>query len=78
MAGHAEPTGNGSTRSVFFRFRKTEPLMDSHLTSVTEHEENWWGIVGLAYALLSAASGIAEKSSFPWERYPPYFKRDTQ
>ncbi|MDM8544121.1 hypothetical protein QUF90_23845 [Desulfococcaceae bacterium HSG9] len=26
----------------FFRFRKTEPLMDFHLTSVTEHVENRW------------------------------------
>ncbi len=24
----------------FFRFGKTKPLMDSYLTSVTEHEEN--------------------------------------
>ncbi len=61
----------------FFRFRKTEPLLDSYKTSVTEHEENWWEIVGLAYALLFAASGIAEKSCCPWERYLPYFKRDT-
>jgi len=61
----------------FFRFGKTKLLMDSYLTSVTEHEENWWEIVGLAYAQLFAASGIAEKSSYPWERYLPYFKRDT-
>ena len=45
--------------------------------SKTEHEENWWEIVGLAYAQLYAASGIAEKSCHPWERYLPYFKRDT-
>ncbi len=61
----------------FFRFGKTKLLMDSYQTSETEHEENWWIIAGLAYAQLFAASGIAEKSSHPWERYLPYFKRET-
>ncbi len=61
----------------FFRFGKTKLFMDSYQTSETEHEENWWEIVGLAYAQLFAASGIAEKSRHPWERYLPYFKRDT-
>ncbi len=60
-----------------FRFGKTKLLMDSYQTSETEHEENWWEIVGLAYAQLFAASGLAEKSCHPWERYLPYFKRDT-
>ncbi len=62
----------------FFRFGKTELFMDSYQTSVTEHEENRWEIVGPAYALLFAASGIAQKSCCPWERYPPYFKRDNE
>ncbi len=61
----------------FFRFGKTKLLMDAYQTSVTEHEENWQEIAGLAYALLFAASGIAEKSCCPWERYLPYYKRDT-
>jgi len=60
----------------FFRFGKTKLLMGAYQTPETEHEENWWEIVGLAYAQLFAASGIAEKSCCPWERYLPYYNRD--
>ncbi|MDM8542432.1 hypothetical protein QUF90_15260 [Desulfococcaceae bacterium HSG9] len=35
------------------------------------------GITGPAYAQLFAASGIAEKSCNTWERYLPYFRRNT-
>ncbi len=61
----------------FFRFGKNRLLMGSYQTPETEHEENWWVIAALAYALLLAASGIAMPGCHPWERYLPNFKRDS-
>ena len=61
----------------FFRFGKNRLLIDSYQTPETEHEENWWSIVALAYVQLFAASGIAMPGCHPWERYLPNFKRDS-
>ncbi len=36
----------------FFRFGKNRLLLDDYQTPVTEHEENWWEIVFIAYAML--------------------------
>lgn len=58
----------------FFRFGKNRLLMDSYQTPVVEHEENWWEIAGLSYALLWAAATIARKNLRPWERYLPVAK----
>ena len=61
----------------FFRFGKNRLLMGSYQTPETEHEENWWVIAALAYALLLAASGIAMPGCHPWERYLRNFKRNS-
>ena len=53
----------------FFRFGKQRLLMDKFQTPDTEHEENWWEIVGLAYFQLWLASPLAQNLPRPWERY---------
>ena len=43
--------------------------MDKFQTPDTEHEENWWEIVGLAYFQLWMANPLAQNLPRPWERY---------
>lgn len=58
----------------FFRFGKRRLLMASYQTSIVEHEENWWQIVGLAYVQLYVGAPLAQNLPRPWERYLPQSK----
>jgi hypothetical protein len=58
----------------FFRFGKHKLLMASYQTPDVEHEQNWWEIVGLAYALLYVEAPLAKNIPRPWERYLPQVK----
>jgi hypothetical protein len=58
----------------FFRFGKHKLLMASYQTPDVEHEQNWWEIVGLAYALLYVQAPLAQNIPRPWERYLPQVK----
>jgi hypothetical protein len=58
----------------FFRFGKHKLLMASYQTPDVEHEQNWWEIVGLAYALLYVEAPLAQNIPRPWERYLPQVK----
>lgn len=58
----------------FLRFGKHKLLMTSYQTPDVEHEQNWWEIVGLAYALLYIAAPLAQNLPRPWERYLPQLK----
>lgn len=58
----------------FFRFGKHKLLMSSYQTPDVEHEQNWWEIVGLAYAFLYIAAPLAQNLPRPWERYLPQLK----
>jgi hypothetical protein len=59
----------------FFRFGKNRLLMASFQTPDVEHEENWWEMVGLAYAQLYVAAPLARNHARPWERYLPEVKQ---
>lgn len=59
----------------FFRFGKQKLLMSSYQTPDVEHEQNWWEIVGLAYAQLYVSAPLAQNFPRPWERYLPEFKK---
>ena len=59
----------------FFRFGKHKLLMSSYKTPDVEHEQNWWEIVGLAYALLYIAAPLAQNLPRAWERYLPQLKQ---
>ena len=59
----------------FFRFGKQKLLMSSYQTPDVEHEQNWWEIVGLAYAQLYVSAPLAQNLPRPWERYLPEFKK---
>jgi len=61
----------------FFRFGKNRLLMASYQSPDVEHEENWWEIVGLAYAELNAAAPLANNLPRPWERYLPEVKEQS-
>ena len=58
----------------FFRFGKNKLLMNSYQTPDVGHEENWWEIVGLAYAQLYISAPLAQSHPRPWERYLPEVK----
>jgi hypothetical protein len=58
----------------FFRFAKRQMLLDSYQTSETEHEENWWKLVHLAYLQLWVAKKYACCLPHPWQRYLPQVK----
>ena len=58
----------------FFRFGKNKLLMNSYQTPDVGHEENWWEIVGLAYAQLFISAPLAQNHPRPWERYLPEVK----
>jgi len=58
----------------FLRFGKQRLLMDSYQTPDTEHEENWWTLVQLAYLQLWFAREQAYDLPRPWERYLPRFR----
>jgi hypothetical protein len=59
----------------FFRFSKRNLLLDKFQTPETEHEENWWQIVCLAYLQLWAAKDEASNLPRPWERYLPQVRK---
>jgi hypothetical protein len=58
----------------FFRFGKNKLLLNSYQTPDVEHEQNWWEIVGLAYAQLYISAPLAQNQPRPWERYLPEIK----
>ncbi len=58
----------------FFRFGKQHVLMDAYQTPDTEHEENWWTIVQLAYVQLWFARKATKTLPRPWERYLTRFR----
>jgi len=60
----------------FFRFGKQRLLMDAYQTPQTEHEENWWTLVQLAYLQLWFAREQATRVPRPWERYLPRFRSE--
>jgi hypothetical protein len=60
----------------FFRFGKQRLLMDAYQTSETEHEENWWSLVQLAYLQLWFAREQANRMPRPWERYLSRFRSE--
>jgi len=55
----------------FIRFGKQRLLLTQYQTPDTEHEENWWQLVQLAYVQLYLARELANKLPRPWERYQP-------
>jgi hypothetical protein len=55
----------------FFRFGKQKLLLDAFQTPVTQHEENWWRLVALAYLQLWAARPCVQSLPRPWEQYLP-------
>ena len=55
----------------FIRFGKQRLLLTQYQTPDTEHEENWWQLVQLAYVQLYLARELANKLPRPWERYRP-------
>jgi hypothetical protein len=55
----------------FFRWGKQRLLLASFQTPDVEHEENWSGLVQLAYVQLWLARSLAETMPRPWERYLP-------
>ena len=60
----------------FLRFGKQRLLMDAYQTPETEHEENWWTLVQLAYLQLWFAREHANKVPRPWERYLLRFRAE--
>ncbi len=58
----------------FLRFGTQRLLMESSQTPDTEHEENWWTLVQLAYLQLWFAREQANDLPRPWERYLPRFR----
>jgi len=62
----------------FFRFGKQRLLMDAYQTPETQHEENWWTLVQLAYLQLWVAREQVCKLPRPWERYLPAWNTQDQ
>jgi len=62
----------------FFRFGKQRLLMDAYQTPETQHEENWWTLVQLAYLQLWVAREQVCKLPRPWERYLPAWNTQAQ
>jgi hypothetical protein len=60
----------------FFKFGKTQLLMDKFQTPETDHEESWWQIASLAYAQLYMARELAKNLPNPWEKYLPEMKNN--
>ncbi len=60
----------------FLRFGKQRLLMDAFQTPDTEHEENWWTLVQLAYLQLWFAREHITSVPRPWERYLPRFRAE--
>lgn len=55
----------------FFRFGKQRLLLTAYQTPITEHEENWVALVGLASVQLWLGRDLAGTHLHPWERYLP-------
>ena len=53
----------------FFRFGKQRLLMDKFQSADTEHEENWWQLVLLAYVQLYLAKEVSQHLPYDWEKY---------
>ena len=62
----------------FFRFGKQRLLMDKFQTADTEHEENWWQLVLLAYVQLYLAKEVSQHLPYEWEKYLPAHQDNTQ
>jgi hypothetical protein len=60
----------------FLRFGKQRLMMDAYQTPDTEHEENWWTLVQLAYLQLWFARTHITSVPRPWERYLPRFRSE--
>jgi hypothetical protein len=58
----------------FFRFGKQRLLMERYQTPETEHEQNWWYMVQLAYVQLYLVHPLAQSLPRPWERYLPRYQ----
>jgi hypothetical protein len=58
----------------FFRFGKSNMLLDKYQTPELAHEENWWDMVCLAYTQLVLAAPLSNTTPRPWERYLPEWK----
>jgi len=52
----------------YFRFGKQRLLMDAYQTPETEHHDNWWQLVQLAYVQLWLARALVQAIPRPWER----------
>ena len=48
--------------------------MERYQTPETEHEQNWWYMVQLAYVQLYLAHPLAQSLPRPWERYLPRYQ----
>ena len=60
----------------FFKFGKTNLLMDKFQTPEIAHEESWWQIASLSYAQLYMARELANNLPNPWEKYLPEMKKN--
>ena len=45
--------------------------MNKFQTADTEHEENWWQLVQLAYVQLYLAKEASQHLPYEWEKYLP-------
>jgi hypothetical protein len=54
-----------------FRMQKRNLLADKLQTPSVQHEENWWSIAMLTYAMMYASRKSVEKCYYPWEKYAP-------
>jgi hypothetical protein len=52
----------------FFRFGKQKLLMDAFQTPDVRHEENWWWLCFISYAMLYKTRKLADYSRYPWEK----------
>ncbi len=52
----------------FFRFAKQRLLLDDFQTPNTRHEENWWHLCLISYAMLYEARNLARYIRNPWEK----------
>ena len=58
----------------FFRFGKSNLLINAYQTPDVTHEENWWRLCLVAYCQLFMAKSIVAHQLKPWEKYLYVYK----
>lgn len=60
----------------FFKWGKMRMLLNKYQTPDTQHEENWWQLVHLAYAqLFVSRKATTPAFIYPWEKYLPNYQK---